>query len=188
MEFLVELWLPILLSTLLVFVVSAIIHMVLPIHKKDCQKLPNEEKLLGELRKQGVRPGEYMFPCAGSMKEMCTPEMTEKYKQGPVGFMTIKPPGPCDMGRSLFLWFLYIVVIGIFTGYVSWLGLGRGAEYLTVFRVTGAVAILGYALSQVPNAIWKGQNWFITFKLIFDGVVYGLVTAGTFGWLWPRSL
>jgi hypothetical protein len=28
--------------------------------------------------------------------------------------------------------------------------------------------------------------WGTTIKEVIDGLVYGLLTAGTFGWLWPR--
>jgi len=26
----------------------------------------------------------------------------------------------------------------------------------------------------------------MTIKEVVDGLIYGLLTAGTFGWLWPR--
>jgi hypothetical protein len=28
--------------------------------------------------------------------------------------------------------------------------------------------------------------WSIVLKESFDGLIYSLLTAGTFGWLWPR--
>lgn len=184
---LTALWLPILLSAVFVFIVSSILHMVIPIHRGDLKKIPGEEKVLEEMRAQGVQPGSYMFPCAGSMKEMCTPEMIEKCKLGPVGFLTVVPSGPPSMGKSLLQWFVYSILIGVFVAYLAKLGLEPGAAYATVFRVTGTIAILGYAVGALPDSIWKGQSWIITLKFIFDGVVYGLVTAGTFGWLWPDA-
>jgi hypothetical protein len=187
MEFLAELWLPTLLSAVFVFIASSIIHMLLPIHKGDCKRLPGEEELLAEMRDQSVQPGEYMFPCAASMKEMGSPEMVQKYKTGPVGYMTVVPSGECKMGKNLVQWFCYSILIGIFAAYVAYHGLGRGAEYLTVFRITGAVAVLAYAVANIPNSIWKGAPWSNTLKFVFDGVVYGLVTAGTFAWLWPDA-
>lgn len=188
MEFLAELWLPILLSAVFVFVASFIFHMVLPIHKGDCKKFASEEKFLEEMRTQGLQRGEYMFPCPGSMKDMCSPEMIEKYKQGPVGFMTVLPSGPPAIGKSLVQWFLYSILVGVFVAYITRLALVPGAEYLAVFRITGTVAVLTYGISYLPNAIWKGTPWCVTLKFIFDGVVYGLLTAGTFGWLWPDAL
>ena len=77
MEFLTQLWLPILLSAVFVFIVSSIIHMVLQTHNSDVKKMNNEEAVLEAMRTNGVAPGSYMFPRAGSMKEMGTPEMEE---------------------------------------------------------------------------------------------------------------
>ena len=187
MEFLTDLWLPILLSAVFVFVVSSILHMVIPIHRSDYRELPGEQKVLAEMRSQSVPPGEYVFPCPGSMKDMGSPEMLAKYNQGPVGFLTVLPSGPPAMGKSLVIWFLYSVLIGVFVAYVADLGLSRGAAYLAVFRMTGTVAVLAYGVTYIPNSIWKGGRWSTTLKFLFDGLVYGLVTGGTFGWLWPEA-
>lgn len=184
---LIDLWLPILLSAVFVFVASSILHMVLPIHRSDYRKLPGEDIVREAMRAGNVPPGAYMFPCADSMKDMGSPEMMEKYNEGPVGFMTVLPNGPPAMGKSLVQWFIYTILVGVFVGYVSAIGHARGAEYMAVFRIAGAVAILGYAVGAIPESIWKGQSWSTTGKFIFDGIVYGLVTAGTFGWLWPEA-
>ena len=184
---LAELWLPVLLSAVFVFIVSSILHMVIPIHKGDFKKLPGEEKVLEEMRSQGVQPGSYMFPCAGSMKDMGSPEMIEKCKRGPVGFMTVVPSGPPGMGKSLVQWFVYTILVSVFVAYAARLGLDYGASFMIVFRLTSTAAILGYALGVLNDSIWKGQSWGITLKFVFDGVIYALVTAGTFGWLWPDA-
>ncbi len=128
-----------------------------------------------------------MFPCAESMKDMGSPEMIEKMNRGPVGLLTILPTGPANMGKYLGQWFLYSILIGVFAGYVGTMGLEAGAAYGEVFRLTGTVAILGYAVTYIPTSIWKGLPWGTTLKFIFDGVVYGLLTAGVFGWLWPAA-
>ena len=47
---LTSLWLPILLSAVVVFAASSIIHMVLPYHRNDFKKLPDEEGFLAALR------------------------------------------------------------------------------------------------------------------------------------------
>ena len=91
------------------------------------------------------------------------------------------------MGKNLVMWFLFSVVIGIFVAYIAGQGLDRGAAFMAVFRMTAAAAILGYAASAIVDSIWKWQKWSITIKFIFDGLVYGLVTAATFGWLWPDA-
>ncbi|MFQ5502444.1 MAG: hypothetical protein ACE5EQ_09120 [Phycisphaerae bacterium] len=188
MDFLTALWLPILLSAVFVFIASSILHMVIPIHKGDFKKLPGEEKVLAAMREAAVPPGMYTFPCAGSMKACSDPEYIVRCKLGPIGFMTVMPGSDFGMGRNLVLWFLYSVLISVLTAYVGHhAGLAPGANYLSVFRVTGTVAVLAYGVAQLNDSIWKGAPWGSTLKFVFDGVVYGLVTAGTFGWLWPEA-
>ena len=184
---LLDLWLPILLSAVFVFVVSSVFHMLIPIHKGDYKKLPREEAVLEGMRAQGVAPGAYMFPCAGSMKEMASPEMIEKLNRGPVGFMTVLPNGPMNMGKNLTQWFLYSLAVSIFTAYLATIVLPVGTDYMLVFRVTGTVAFMAYALGNVVDSIWKGVSWIVSLKFVFDGTVYALVTAGAFGWLWPSA-
>jgi hypothetical protein len=187
MVFLTALWLPILLSAVIVFVASSIIHMVLPYHKSDYSKLPDEDKLLDALRGAGLAPGRlYHFPHCADHKQMGSPEMQEKYKKGPVGLLTILPSGAPAMGSFLAKWFTYCVVISLVAAYLTGRTLATGAPYLTVFRVAGTAAFLGYAGAHASDSIWKGQSWSTTFKHIFDGLIYGMLTGGTFGWLWPR--
>jgi hypothetical protein len=187
MEFLAELWVPILLSAVLVFVASSIIHMATPLHKKDFRGLPGEEQVLAALRASGVQPGEYMFPYAPSMEACGSPEMQEKFRQGPVGMLSLWKPGPINMGRSLTLWFLYCAVVSVFTAYAGWNSLDPGTPYLTVFRVVGATAFLAYALGGLPNWIWKGQPGSTAAKFLLDGLIYSLLTAGSFAWRWPEA-
>lgn len=182
-----DLWLPILASGAAVFVVSSIVHMCLPIHKGDYGKLPGEDAILGSMRDHGVNPGQYMFPGCTSMKEMGTPEMGEKYKRGPVGYLSVLPTGTPNMGKSLLLWFLLTILVGIFVAYLASQALRAGEDYMKVFRFCGSAAILGHAVGSIHDSIWKGVRWSITLKFVFDGVLYGLVTAGVFAWLWPAA-
>jgi hypothetical protein len=117
---------------------------------------------------------------------MKTPAMQEKYKEGPVGFMTIFPSGPPALPKFLGLWLCYCLVIGFFTAYLTGHTLAPGVNYLVVFRVAGTAAFMAYGLGMLSNGIWKGQPWSNVIKEVIDGLVYGLLTAGTFGWLWPR--
>ncbi|MGA7908549.1 MAG: hypothetical protein WCA16_14155 [Candidatus Sulfotelmatobacter sp.] len=183
---LTALWLPILLSAVIVFVASSIIHMVLPVHKSDYRKLPDEDKVLDALRTAGVTAGRtYHFPHC-SHKDMKSPEMTEKFKRGPIGLLNVMPSGPPALGKFLGQWFVYCIVVGIFVAYLTGRTESAGTPYLQVFRVAGTAAFLGYAVGQIQDSIWKGQTWGVTLKHVFDGLIYGLLTAGTFGWLWPR--
>ena len=180
------LWLPILLSAVIVFVASSIIHMLLPIHKSDYRQLPDEPRVLDALRSAGVTPGAaYHFPHT-THKEMKSPEVVEKFKRGPVGLLTIIRSGPPAMGKFLGQWFVYCVIIGIFVAYLTGRTRAPGTHYLEVFRVAGTAALLGYGGAQIQDSIWKGQPWGVTAKHLVDSLIYALLTAGTFGWLWPR--
>ena len=182
---LTALWLPVLLSAVIVFVASSIMHMVLPYHRSDYRQLADEDKLLAALRGVGLKRGLYIFPF-GTHKDMKSPAMQEKYNQGPVGMMTVFPSGPPAMPKYLAMWFVYCLVIGFFTAYVTGRTVMSGAHYLAVFRVAGTVAFMAYGVGQVSNGIWAGQPWSVTIKHVFDGLIFALLTAGTFGWLWPR--
>ncbi|HEV2491116.1 MAG TPA: hypothetical protein VGT03_15025 [Candidatus Acidoferrales bacterium] len=182
---LTQLWLPILLSAVIVFVASSIMHMLLPYHKSDYRQLPDEDKLLATLGAAGLKRGMYHFPFC-SHKDLKSPAMQEKFKQGPIGHITIFPTGPVAMPKFLGMWFVYSLIIGFFVAYVTGRTVASGAEYLAVFRVAGTVGFMAYGLGHISNGIWKGQPWGMTIKEVFDGLVYGLLTAGTFGWLWPR--
>ena len=182
---LMSLWLPILLSAIAVFVVSSVIHMFLGYHANDMLKAPNEAQALTALRGLNLPSGDYGLPKAGSMKEMGTPEFRAKVEQGPVVYMTVQAKGSLGMGPQLVQWFLYCVVVTVFGAYIASRTLAPGTDYLHVFRVVGAVTFAGYALGQISDSIWYSRSWATTFRNVFDGLVYALVTAGFFGWRWP---
>jgi len=182
---LAALWLPILLSAVIVFIASSIMHMILPYHKSDYRQLPEEDKLLAALRSAGLKRGLYIFPFC-THKDMKSPSAIEKYTQGPVGMMTIFPSGPPAMPKFLGMWFAYCLIIGLFVAYLTGHTVAPGTRYLAVFRVAGTAAFLAYGLGHLSNGIWKGQPWNVVIKELIDGLVYASLTAGTFGWLWPR--
>ncbi len=180
------LWLPIVVSTVLVWMASALVWMALPHHKSDFRGVPDEGELLSGLRKRGLSPGQYWFPYYPDQKSMKTPEAKQKLEDGPVGLLTIWPSGMPKMGKSIGLSAIFYLVVSSFTAYVAGRTLLPGTEYLHVFRVTGTVAFVAYAAALVPDAIWFGRPWSNTWKMVADGALYGLLTAGVFGWLWPE--
>lgn len=186
MTALTALWLPIVLSAVIVFIVSSVIHMATPWHKGDYSAVPDEQTLRDAIRPLAIPPGDYMVPRPSSMEEMRSPEFAEKMKSGPIIVMTVMPNGPMSMGRSLVLWFLYSIVVGIFAGYIAGRALPPGAHYLKVFRFAGATAFIGYSLALWQFSIWYSRAWSTTIKSTIDGLIFALLTAGTFGWLWPR--
>jgi hypothetical protein len=182
---LAALWLPVLLAAVIVFIASSIIHMVLPYHRSNYRKLPNEESVRTFLRGVGLTPGLYHTPFC-THKEMNTAEAKAKFAEGPVVLMTVLPSGPVNMGKFLGQWFAFCVVVGIFVAYLAGHTLAHGSPYRMVFRVAGTAAFMAYGVGVLSTGIWKGQPWSVVGKEVFDGVIYGLLTAGTFGWLWPR--
>jgi hypothetical protein len=181
-----SLWLPVLLSAVAVFIVSSIIHMFLGYHMSDYKRLPAEDEVMAALRKFEIPPGDYMVPCPTGRQAFKDPAFREKLKAGPRAMLTILPGGEITMGAQFVQWFLYSILIGITAAYISGRALGPGAHYLQVFRFAGATAFYGYSLALIPVSIWYKKSWGATLRSVFDGLVYGLVTAGFFGWLWPR--
>ena len=182
-----SLWLPVLLSAVLVFAVSSIIHMLLTWHRSDSRPLPDEDGVAAALRPFEIPPGDYAIPHAVDSKTMGSPEFLEKMKSGPIAFLQVLPiqNQSQTMGKSLALWFGYSLVVGAVAGYVAGLTLGPGADYRIVFRVVAAVAFAGYSLAILQNSIWWHRSWSYTLKTMFDGLIYALLTGGAFGWLWP---
>lgn len=180
------LWLPILLSAVIVFVVSSIIHTVLPWHKNDYAKIPNEDKFMDALRPLAIPPGDYMVPRPSSSQEMRAPDFAEKVKKGPVMILTVMPNRMMPMGKNLVNWFLYSVIVSLFAAYVAGRALPVGAPYLHVFRFAGTTAFLGYSAALWQMSIWYQRAWSTTIKSTIDGLIYALLSAGVFGWLWPR--
>ena len=184
---LLSLWLPVLLSAAAVFVVSGTIHMVLTYHRADFGKLPDEDGILEALRRFQLPPGDYMLPNGGGPEAMKDPVFIEKMKRGPVALITVMPNGAPAIGGSLVQWFAFCVLASIFAAYVTGLALGPGADYMATFRIAGTIAFAAYALAEIPVSIWYKRKWGTTLKNLFDGLVYALVTAGFFGWLWPAA-
>jgi hypothetical protein len=182
---LASLWLPILLSAAAVFAVSSVIHMALKYHNSEYRQLPDEDAVLDALHGAKTSPGFYAFPYAGNMQEMGTPEMVAKYTRGPVGTANINPNGPPAMGKNLVVWFVYSIFVGLFAAYLASRTLPVGTEYLQVFRVVGCASFMAYGFAHFSDAIWNMKPWSMTIKHVFDGLIYGLLTGGIFGWLWP---
>lgn len=180
-----SLWLAIVLATVLVWIASALIWMALPHHKTDYSPLPDEEAARQVLGSQRLSPGQYNIPHYTSMEEIKQPGGRQKYQQGPVAFLTILPNRLPPMPQNMVLTVVYYLIVSTIVAYVASRSLAPGAEYLSVFRLTGVVAWLAYGFALVPDAIWFGRPWSNVFKTLIDALVYGLLTAGAFGWLWP---
>ncbi len=182
---LTALWLPIVVSAVVCFIAGAVIWTVLPHHKSDWSKLPDEEGARAALG-QSLAPGMYMLPHASTPADQKDPAWRSKMGEGPTGFVLIVDGNQMmNIGPTLGKNFLVLLLMGVLIAYVASVTLPVGADYLQVFQVAGSVAIVGYALGGLPKAIFWGWSWSVVLKEVIDGVVYALLTAGVFGWLWP---
>lgn len=185
MQFLAELWLPILLSSVIAFFASAILWMALPLHKKDFTPPPDENDILASLDKHNFKPGQYYLPwCSGG--NMKDPAYLEKMNKGPWAMLVVMGSKP-NFGKSLGLWFVNLLIIALLVAYAAAAGLGLGTPhtYLKVFQVVGAIAFVGFGASVMQDSIWKGVPWSLALPKLVDAIVYALLFAGTFAWLWP---
>jgi hypothetical protein len=178
--------LPILLSAVFVFAASFVLHMLLPWHRNDYSAVPQEQAFLDAIRPVAPPPGDYMVPRASGPEEMRSPAFAEKLKKGPVLMLTVLPQGPFSMGKNLVQWLVYCVAVSFLAAYVTGRALPPGTQSLRVFQIGGATAFIGYAVALWQMSIWLRRSWLTTLKGTVDGLIYGLLTAGTFGWLWPR--
>lgn len=184
-----ELAIPILVSAVFVFLASFVLHMLIVAwHHSDIDRLPDDARVQDALRPFNLRPGNYMLPSGEGPSSMKDPVFIEKMTKGPVAFITVRPSGPPTMGKQLALWFVFTVIVSLFGGYVASRALGYGANYLDVFRFVGTTAFAAYGVGAMPESIWWGRKWSATVKTMIDGLIYALLTAGTFGWLWPAAM
>ena len=177
------LWLPILVSAVIVFIASNILWMVIPFwHHKDYSHLPQSDAVVASLK--DAPSGQYMVPSMNWGK--MTDEQKEAVQKGPGGLLLLRNPMQFSMGGALGGYFLFNVIVIAIIAYVGSFSLGIGAKYSQVFRVIASAGVLGYSFHTVSDSIWYGRPWSSTIKFIIDGIIYGLLIAGTFGWLWPK--
>ena len=175
------LWMPILVSAVLVFIASAMIWTVLPWHKSDYKKTSDEDAVRSAL--SGSEPGLYMLPHCTDPAELKNPDVAQKFVDGPQGFITIIPNGMPVMGSKLVMSFLNNVFVGVLCAYLVSRTVAPDADYLTVFRIAGTTAFIAYGIAYLQDSIWFGRPWSLTVKNLFDALIYAMLTGGAFGWL-----
>lgn len=189
MDFVAHLWLPIVVSAVLIFIASSLIHMVIQWHKADYNKLANEDEVRAALRESNAAPAQYVIPYCADMKAMQLPEMQKKFIDGPIAFITLRPPGAPKMGGALGMWFAYTLAISAIAAYVAHKALmpmGTEVNFLQVCRVASAIAFVAYGGGSVQQGIWMGKPWASVAKELADAAIYAAITGVTFAYLWPR--
>ena len=178
------LWLPIVASAVFVFIGSSLIWMALKYENAEWKRVEGEDNLREAVRKLNLAvPGQYVFP---HMMGQGADLVAKKMEEGPVGILLLKKPGPFSMGASLLKAFVFYLVVGLFAAYVASHALSSGSDYLRVFQIVGPVAFMAYGFALVPEAIWFGRTWKSVCKGLVSALILCGLTAGTFGWLWPR--
>lgn len=184
---LVDLWMPILLGTLLAWIGSALIHMLLKYHNSDYKKLSNEEDVAAAIKGGSPSTGIHSIPFCGDMSQMGDPVLQARFKDGPVAFVTVFPNGMPPMGKLIGQQIVYFLVGSILIAYCATLALQPGADYMSVFRFVASIGFLAFGWAVVPFSIWFGHPWATTLKYLLDALIYGLIVAGSFAWLWPTG-
>jgi hypothetical protein len=187
MSSLLSLWLPILLSAVVVFVISSLVHMVIKWHAFDYQNFANEEAVRAALRGdqprvQGVK---YVVPYCSDMKEMTSDAMRKKYQEGPNAVVVFGPNGQPNMGKNLGLWFLMSLVIAAITTFLTSRVVPLDHAYAArAAKLAGAITFLAYGFSSVQESIWMYRSWRSTATYLADSVLYAIGTGAVFLWLW----
>lgn len=180
MEFLVELWLPILVGAVALWFLSVLAWVVLPHHFGDFSKLENEDELMSHLK--NLESGNYMFPHAGSNKVQGSKEYQQQYAEGPRGTLNVYEVP--NMAVNMALTICYFLVTSLTIAYITNVACPAGdaaTDFLKVFRIAGTIGVLTYASSGVLNRIWfKAKMW----TDMLDGAVYGVVLGLVFAALW----
>ena len=180
-----QLWLPIVLGAVAVFVVSILVHMVIRWHAADYGKLPNEDAVRAAMR--GTAPGQYVTPHCPDMKDLQAPEMQQKFADGPVAMAWVRASGVGSLPAMLGQWFALALAVSFFCGYVAAHVLPAGAAHGTVLRTVSTIAFMAYATGSAMDSIWMGKPWRSSAKYFADALLYAFATALPFMWLWPTA-
>jgi hypothetical protein len=189
MSFLAQLWLPIVVSALLVFVLSAVTHMMVPFRLTEWGHLKTQDAIQASLR--GTAPGLYVFPTPADAKERGKPEAMQKVAEGPSGWLTLVHPGPMSWVRNLGLSLAMNLFVSFGAAYIATLTLGAVPLQLfpherVVFRVISTIGFFAYAAGPIYDAIWFWKPWKSLAMTAVDSLAYGLVMGVTFSMLWPK--
>ena len=185
MQAILDLWLPILLTTIGTFLFSFVTWALLPFHNADFQGLPDEDGFLSWLRNKSPRAGMYCFPKV-DLNEMKDPAKKERYTQGPHGVMTIWPGVP-SMGRNMALTVLFFFVAAIFIAYITAEARAFGSDFASVFQIAATVGVMTFCFASIPNAIWFGKPSRAIVLDLIDGIVYAVIAGVAFAALWPSG-
>jgi hypothetical protein len=178
---------PVCVSTVAVFVVSSILHMLLTYHRANYRRLPDEAAVAEAMRKHPASPGLYAVPYCVDPKEMKDPAVLERYEKGPVALIAVMKNGTPAMGKHLVQWLVLAFLVSFTAAYIARQTLAPGADGLQVLRITGAVAFAAYGYGYFTDAIWYGMPWSNAVRGLIDSFLYAFTTGLVFRFLWPGA-
>ena len=180
--------LPILVSSVAVFIASSIIHMATPWHKNDFPNYSGEDAILNALAPLNIPPGDYFMPRPYVRADMKSPEFLAKLHRGPVLLMTVMENAPVNMGKAMGGWFVYLVVVNVIIALVGAAGFHTGQNHSVLLHQALLTGFAAYGLALCQMRIWYRRSLSLTLKALFDAVIYSAISAGIFVWLWPALM
>ena len=127
-------------------------------------------------------PGLYVLPYYLDGKECSSEEAQARFREGPVGKLTLRRPGAMSVGPMLLQWFALNLAVAFVAACMA---LGAMSPHHAA-HVAGLATLLAYGAGAVSEAIWMGKPWAATLKDLLDALIYALATAAVFMWFWPR--
>jgi hypothetical protein len=179
------LWMPILITAVLIFIASTLIHMVFKWHNSDYQQLANEDDVRAVVHASSAAPGQYMIPHCVDMKEMGGEVMMKKFNDGPVAFLTVRKNGAPAMGPTLMMWFVFTVGVAAFAGWIAMSAYAGKTDARAAGQMVGLISFMAYGCGSVPLGIWMGKPWSSVGKDLLDALIYGVISWLAFAWFWP---
>jgi len=181
-----QLWLAILVTSILCWIASSLIHMLFKYHNADYSELPNETQVSAALGAENPVPALYTLPHCTDMKQMGEEAMQKKFADGPVAMIIVMPNGMPPLGKLLGLQLAFFIIGSTLITYLTTMAIPSDGEYMDVFHFVFIAAFLTYSWAQVPHSIWMGQPWSNCLRYFIDAIIHAAVSAATIAWLWPN--
>ena len=180
---LISLFFPVLLTTVALFISGFLCWAILPNHKPDWQKLPNEDEFLDAIAELNLPRGNFAYPHAMDQQSMESDTYKRAVERGTFGTVQVWGEAP-KMGTNLIRQVVYLLVTNSCLAYLSTLALPAGADFMQVFRFVATAALLTFTVAVVPGTIWFKNR--LTGYLI-DGVIQAVIVGAIFGSMWPAG-